>query len=156
MMDKKKANLKVRLNMSADEIATKSQAICRQLLKEVNWQNISTVSAYRPIAELNEVDISPLLGRLKSRYPQITVRLVSQAKDQELPPERFDLILVPTLAFDTDNYRLGWGGGFYDKFLAAQPQALKIGVGYRNGFCKEGLPCEPHDIPLDKIMTEVK
>jgi 5-formyltetrahydrofolate cyclo-ligase len=69
--------------------------------------------------------------------------------------EKFDLILVPCLAFDKDNYRLGWGGGFYDRFLAAQPKALKIGLCYQNGFVKEGLTHQPHDIPLDKIITEV-
>jgi 5-formyltetrahydrofolate cyclo-ligase len=65
----------------------------------------------------------------------------------------FDVIIVPMLGFDTSLQRIGWGGGYYDKFLATQPKAKKIGVCYSIGEV-ERIPAEPHDIPLDMIMTE--
>ncbi|MGH7156833.1 MAG: 5-formyltetrahydrofolate cyclo-ligase, partial [Candidatus Saccharimonadales bacterium] len=98
--------------------------------------------------------IKPVLKRLQSQS-DLKIHILGQARDTEITTAKFDLILVPVLAFDKENYRLGWGGGFYDKFLANQPQALKIGLGFQDGLVEQGLPHEPHDVPLDKVITEV-
>lgn len=63
-------------------------------------------------------------------------------------------LLVPLLGFDQANYRLGYGGGYYDRTLAAwtdQPQT--IGVGMEIGRLKSIFP-EQHDIAMDVIITE--
>ena len=58
------------------------------------------------------------------------------------------------LGFDPKTlHRIGYGGGYYDQFLATQPQAQKIGVCFDHGKT-ENIPTEPHDIPLDVIVTE--
>jgi 5-formyltetrahydrofolate cyclo-ligase len=142
-----------RLGMSPAEVQTKSRIICQGLISDISWKDIGSVCAYQPIDKLNEVNIMPLVGRLK-KYA-INFELLERHKNASIPDNQFDLILVPALAFDSDNYRLGWGGGFYDRFLAAQPRALKIGICYQNGFAAEALPREPHDIPLDKVITEL-
>jgi 5-formyltetrahydrofolate cyclo-ligase len=80
--------------------------------------------------------------------------VVSADTDQLADPvPAFDVIIVPMLGFDASLQRIGWGGGYYDKFLAAQPQAIKIGVCYSIGEV-EHIPAEPHDVPLDMIVTE--
>ena len=48
----------------------------------------------------------------------------------------------------------GLGGGWYDKFSAIQPEALKVGLAYQAGLIENGLPAEQHDIRLDEIITE--
>lgn len=68
-----------------------------------------------------------------------------------------DLVLVPCVGFDEDGYRLGYGGGYYDRTLAGWRAAgvapLAIGIAYEA--CKTAaLPREPHDLPLDAIITE--
>ncbi|WP_404980106.1 MULTISPECIES: 5-formyltetrahydrofolate cyclo-ligase [unclassified Caballeronia] len=67
-----------------------------------------------------------------------------------------ELLLVPCVGFDVERYRLGYGGGYYDRTLAAWPVAKKpatIGIAYEMG--KLGaLPRESHDMPLDAIVTE--
>jgi 5-formyltetrahydrofolate cyclo-ligase len=69
----------------------------------------------------------------------------------ELEP---DIVLVPLLAFDATGYRLGYGGGFYDRTLAAlSPKPLAIGVGYELGRLATIHP-QPHDIPMDALVTE--
>ncbi len=69
-------------------------------------------------------------------------------------PVRPDALLVPLLGFDAAGYRLGYGGGYYDRTLAAmQPRPLTIGVGYELGRLETIHP-QPHDIPLDAIVTE--
>lgn len=63
-------------------------------------------------------------------------------------------LLVPLLGFDAAGYRLGYGGGYYDRTLAAlDPRPLTIGVGYACGRLDTIFP-QPHDIPLDAIVTE--
>jgi 5,10-methenyltetrahydrofolate synthetase len=61
---------------------------------------------------------------------------------------------VPLLGFDTKTlHRIGYGGGYYDRFLATQSQSLKIGICFEQGKLAE-LPADRHDIPLDTVITE--
>jgi 5-formyltetrahydrofolate cyclo-ligase len=65
-----------------------------------------------------------------------------------------DLAWVPLVGFDPGCFRLGYGGGFYDRTLAAaQPQPRTIGIGYE---CQrlDSIAPQPHDIPMDAIVTE--
>lgn len=67
-------------------------------------------------------------------------------------PKEVAAWIVPGLAFTRDGRRLGYGGGWYDRFLASAPKsAVKIGVAYSFQIV-EDLPAEPHDIPLDDIV----
>ncbi|CAN7531857.1 5-formyltetrahydrofolate cyclo-ligase [Trinickia sp. LjRoot230] len=67
-----------------------------------------------------------------------------------------DMLLVPCVGFDDDGYRLGYGGGYYDRTLAGWPgttRPLTVGVAYEA--CRlAALPREQHDLPLDAIVTE--
>jgi 5-formyltetrahydrofolate cyclo-ligase len=63
-----------------------------------------------------------------------------------------DVVLVPALRMDSDGYRLGQGGGFYDRFLP-KVQAWKIGLLHDGELSSQKLPREPHDIPLDAAAT---
>jgi 5-formyltetrahydrofolate cyclo-ligase len=64
-----------------------------------------------------------------------------------------DVLLVPLLAFDGHGYRLGYGGGYYDRTLAALPKARAIGIAYA-GQRMDFLPHDAHDYPLHAILTE--
>jgi 5-formyltetrahydrofolate cyclo-ligase len=64
------------------------------------------------------------------------------------------VLLVPLVGFDAQGYRLGYGGGYYDRTLAAMtPRARAIGVGYELGRLETIHP-QPHDVPMDAIVTE--
>lgn len=70
--------------------------------------------------------------------------------------EAFDpqMLLVPCVGFGPGGMRLGYGGGFYDRTLAAlKPRPFTVGLGYAHGFIPWLVP-EPHDVPLDAILTE--
>jgi len=137
--------------MDREDVDAKSRIICTKLDEEIGKNKLNNLLAYQSITKLNEVDIRSFLAGLEN----IDVDLLSADPGQPLPGKKYDVILVPCLAFDKDSYRLGWGGGFYDQLLATQPQALKIGLCFENGFVEDGLPHEPHDIPLDKVITEI-
>ena len=59
--------------------------------------------------------------------------------------------IVPALRFDEQGFRLGWGGGFYDRFLAGY-SGCSIGICY--GQCCGEVPTDDHDIPVDIVITE--
>lgn len=72
----------------------------------------------------------------------------------ERNPVRPSALLVPLVGFDDAGYRLGYGGGYYDRTLAQlDPRPLTIGVGYASSRLDSIHPQE-HDIPLDAIVTE--
>jgi 5,10-methenyltetrahydrofolate synthetase len=65
-----------------------------------------------------------------------------------------DAVLVPPVGFDSRGYRLGYGGGFFDRTLAAMsPLPLRIGVGFELSRIATIRP-QPHDIPMEFIVTE--
>lgn len=65
-----------------------------------------------------------------------------------------NVVISPIVGFDAQNYRLGYGGGFFDRTLAAMPtKALVIGIGYEIGRIATIHP-QAHDIPMDRIITE--
>jgi 5-formyltetrahydrofolate cyclo-ligase len=78
---------------------------------------------------------------------------LSEPKDTapEIKSQELDLIIVPGLAFDKRGFRLGHGGGYYDRFLA-KTFALKLGLAYDFQVVEE-LPVDHHDIPLDALLT---
>lgn len=70
------------------------------------------------------------------------------------PPAHPDVILLPLVAFDAAGYRLGYGGGYFDRTLAVmQPRPLAVGVGFDLGAVRDIRP-QRHDVPLDLIVTE--
>jgi 5-formyltetrahydrofolate cyclo-ligase len=73
----------------------------------------------------------------------------------DVPPGAIDVVLVPAVALTPDGHRLGRGGGYYDATLAALPRAFKIGLAFDLQLVPS-LPFEPHDVPLDAIVTEAR
>ena len=81
-------------------------------------------------------------GRFGTQHPQ--------ADGGAAPP---DLLFVPLLAFDRHGFRLGHGGGYYDRTLAALPRARSVGYGFARQEV-DAVPRGPHDAKLDCIVTE--
>jgi 5-formyltetrahydrofolate cyclo-ligase len=132
------------------------------------------IGGFWPLA--GEIDTRFLLRALAARghvvtLPETTVpgnALVFRkwTPDEDLIAGRFntlhpageimvpDFILVPLLAFDTAGNRLGYGGGYYDRTLAALPNAFRLGCAFAvQKF--EKLPVEPTDLPLHAVVTEL-
>lgn len=71
-----------------------------------------------------------------------------------IPAESLDLIVVPALAYDMGGYRLGYGGGYYDRYLSATP-AFTVGM-VRERLLAEELPREAHDVAVKCLVTECR
>jgi 5-formyltetrahydrofolate cyclo-ligase len=77
---------------------------------------------------------------------------IPKPKDTELVVPT--VLLVPCVGWGPGGYRLGYGGGFYDRTLASYtPKPVTVGLGYSIGWLPD-LQSEPHDIPLDAILSE--
>jgi 5-formyltetrahydrofolate cyclo-ligase len=153
-------------------------ALARQFLDALPWQAGQVISGYLPMRD--EADILPLMRELDRRGARLALPVVA-AKAQPLlfrrwapgapleagvfgtshPPASADilipdLLLVPLLAFDESGTRLGYGGGYYDRSLAALREVRRIiavGIGYEAQRLPS-LPCESHDQKLDWMVTE--
>jgi len=139
--------------LSPDEVAAASRAVLVELQRVVDWSSIGSVHVYRSVAEWGELDTSALVAWLAAEWPEIEAVQPTLSKDQPFPEEKFDLILVPALGFDRENNRLGLGGGWYDRFVAQQPHAQKIGIAYAWALVEDGIPVEPWDMKLDAVIT---
>jgi 5-formyltetrahydrofolate cyclo-ligase len=161
----------LREELSPGCAAAASEALCRQLARWSLLRNATTVMTY--IAFRNEVDLGALPGLLPHiqwAVPRVSGRqLVVHVYDPtrlhrhhfgmlepdpglpEVRPCELDVVLVPGVAYDRDGTRLGFGGGYYDRFLPTTP-ALRVGITY--GTClAERLPCQEHDQRMDWIAT---
>ncbi len=134
----------------------------------------AVVAGFWPMGQ--EIDIRPLLLALAGRGHPLALP-VTPKRGQPLSFRRWrfgealvrgplgtsqpaagefvrpDWLLVPLLAFDRAGRRLGYGGGFYDRTLAALPGAGVLGVGYAAQEIPE-VPAGPDDAPLPRIATE--
>jgi len=76
------------------------------------------------------------------------------AKSKQVDLDNLDIIILPGSVFDVSGYRLGYGGGYYDRFLQIiGSRAKTVGLAYEFQIVDE-VPKEPHDIPVDWIVTE--
>ena len=156
-----------RQKLSTNDVEQKSQKIVEQLKHLANWPDIKTLHCYLPLKDQKEVNTTEFFEFIWAEQANITCytnRLVDgKWQDAKLQPgflfnpapelPKLDLIIVPMLGFDEHLHRLGYGNGYYDKFLATQPSAQKIGLCFDLGKV-ERLSIEPHDIALDMVITE--
>ena len=74
--------------------------------------------------------------------------------ERSIRPDALDLILIPGLAFDHLGGRLGYGRGYYDRFLSQTPgSALRYGLAFESQLWRE-IPMDEHDVRMDYVVTE--
>jgi 5-formyltetrahydrofolate cyclo-ligase len=152
-----------------------SQAICQLIGTWPNFQHAETVLVYLPIR--GEVDLTGLLEQFPQKqwvlprilpaenhrmvfHPYVAGRLVRHPlgmaePDAGLPlilPGEVQLALVPGLAFDRQGWRLGYGGGYFDRFLA-NFAGISLGVVFEV-LRVEQLPHGNYDVPVHWLVTE--
>jgi 5-formyltetrahydrofolate cyclo-ligase len=169
--------LRKRRGLSPDEISHLSHQVCENLFSSSLWPAKGKVALYSPIK--NEVETRTIFERaiqdgLEVYYPRIAGDEIQfhRVNDlKELKPgsfgvleslktseklsenEKLDLLIVPGVAFDQKGHRLGYGKGFYDRFLAKKRFEKSVGLAYQLQI-KESLPHEDHDEKVDEVITE--
>lgn len=177
----RKQMLQRRRALSADEVAVRSQRIADLFFAHFPLKPGQTVHLFLPIVKNNEVSTWPIIERLRLEHPEVRVAVpVTDAEQHVLThhhlteasvlvenpwgiPEpqdaqiihahEVDIVLIPLLAFDKVGHRVGYGKGFYDRFLAdCRPDVLKIGLSLEPPVERIADP-NAYDVPLDYAIT---
>jgi 5-formyltetrahydrofolate cyclo-ligase len=176
--DLRRAALMRRKALSADARAAFAVRLAREGLGLAESLKARRVSAFYPIGD--EPDTLPLLAALAERgFPTMLPITVSRSAPLDFRlwrpgyptklgamniPEPLstaergapDLLFTPLACFDRQGWRIGYGGGHYDRTLRtlrAEGRTVAVGVAYKNAQCP-ALPHDPHDEPLDFVLTE--
>ena len=171
-----------RREVPSEERSAYSAALCGNLLEREDVQRAIGAKGVFAVylASKEEIDLSPLVERLWAADCRVVVpawcddtyRLVAYSPKTELAAGPMGILepapggeglisvaegdvsvwIVPGLAFSRSGARLGYGGGWYDRFLSkANPSSISLGVAYPFQIVAD-LPLEPHDIPLVDIV----
>lgn len=173
--------LQVRMRLSSQEVDTKSNAIAKVLLEEIDFSNYKLLHTFLPIKEKREVNTLLIIQRILESFSKTQIATFSDNKTLEsvifnrntsfredrlgipvptnygrkVETKQIDVILIPCLAFDKKGNRIGYGKGYYDEFLSGlRPDCLKVGLCFEQGLVEEGIDSKPHDISLDSVITE--
>ncbi|GHT94015.1 5-formyltetrahydrofolate cyclo-ligase [Betaproteobacteria bacterium] len=171
----RKTLLAARRALTAEQVAAWSQRLLEHLLRVFPQPPGKRIAFYAPIQ--NEPDLRPAaaLWREQGATTLLPVVIAPRAPlifrpwtpDTPLVPDRYgiptpnegaemtpDVVIMTLNAFDARGYRLGYGGGFFDRTLAAlQPRPLVLGVGFEMGRV-ESIQPEAHDQAVDWVLTE--
>lgn len=167
--------------LTDEQVQEWSERICQHLKNMELFQQAEIIFFYYPLG--NEVDLlsvaqtalemGKVVGFPKTEGDVIRFYLVKSLADfttgcfqvkepmsqqcfskQDVKGKKF-LILTPGVAFDEKKNRMGYGRGYYDKYVAEFPEAVKIGVAYEMQIDKE-LPVEECDIPMEYLVTNLR
>jgi 5-formyltetrahydrofolate cyclo-ligase len=158
------------------ERGRRSKEICKAIVNHPSWRRATIVAIFAPME--SEPDVELLWKEAAGKticYPAIRlggldfisvggpesvvvgpfgIREPVFDQARVIPPDTFDLVLVPGAAFTANGDRLGRGGGFYDRLLSTPGfRAFKIGVCFDRQILKE-VPTEPHDQRVHRVVTE--
>ena len=161
--------------LTAQTVASASERICQRLIEWPVFRQAQTVMAYMAFG--NEISLLPLMDQSRDKRwviprtvtepgPRLILHLYDPARlvrhrfgmlepDVSLPviePGELDLVLVPGLAFDRRGYRLGYGGGFYDRFLP-HVTARQVGI-VSTVLLVEHVPNGRFDQRVDYVASE--
>ena len=172
---------RLRDSLSADDIHSKSSSIeCRlwQLMDQRGYESIMFYIAFGSEVRTQNC-ITKAIGHGKTvivpvcsadgKRELLPSRLLNFQREVEkntfgilepkpefrrpFSPEKIDLVVAPGVAFDEKGYRIGYGGGYYDRFLTRCPQALHVGLAYEMQMIECVFPSE-RDVPVHKVITE--
>ena len=159
--------------MTQEQIVAASEDLGRQFLSCELYKNAKTVYGYLPYNQ--EVRTVPMLQQALQDGKRVAVPKVygdemkfiymtdlslveagyasipEPVADEPVADDPTALVLMPGLAFDPQGHRIGYGGGFYDKFLASEPNHPTVALCY--GFqMLEALETQAHDVPVDLVL----
>lgn len=168
-----------RMALTPEEVREKSSLIAAKFLKLSQYSDAKTLLIYLPFR--NEVDTAALIEKSRQHSKRILVPvcrpnhklLLSELHSltevapssygipepssefiREVSPETVDVAVLPGVAFDKTGYRLGYGGGYFDRFVhLLRPDCLKVALIYAFQLV-ETLPAEAHDLRADMLLTE--
>lgn len=175
-MDKKELRRTIRdlkRAMTEEEIVSRSQKLGQLFAASEAYQNAKTIYGYLPynqevrtvamlekaLADGKKVAVPKCYGEEMrfiymedlSKVEKGYAGIPEPIADAPIADDPTALVLMPGLAFDPQGHRCGYGGGFYDKFLAAEPNHPTLALCYEFQMF-DHLEVDSHDIPVDTVL----
>ncbi|MDR7856559.1 5-formyltetrahydrofolate cyclo-ligase [Tissierella sp.] len=123
-------------------------------LIETSIKHGKTVVIPITIPETKELKVSQILDFSELEKGYYNILTPKEEFIRYVDPSTIDLVLVPGVVFAENGYRIGYGGGYYDRFLSKLDESVaKIAIGFDLQVVDE-VPTESFDIPVDMIITE--
>jgi 5-formyltetrahydrofolate cyclo-ligase len=118
------------------------------------WQECKSIAVPRVDWESRRMD--PLeIRSLETGFQTVAPGYRQPIEGTVVPLDLIDMVVIPGLAFDRKGFRVGRGRGFYDRFLSQQDfKGVRCALCYHEQILNEDIPREPHDIPMDLIVTD--
>ena len=177
----RKIYLNKRRSLSEENFRQLNERLCDNFFANVDVGKIQVLHAFLPIEKNREVNTWLIIDRIRKDFPHVRIsvpKINNQTAELEhyyfedrsqmelntweipepvkgvpTPIEKIDVILVPLLAFDRQGHRLGYGRGFYDRFLAGcRADSRKVGLSFF-GMEEKIDGIDDKDVPLDMIIT---
>jgi 5-formyltetrahydrofolate cyclo-ligase len=123
------------------------------------WQEGKSIAVPRidwDSKRMEPVEIRSLDVGMQTSGPAGTGIAIREPVDgTAVPLGVIDMVVIPGMAFDRNGFRVGRGRGFYDRFLSQQDfQGVRCALCFHEQLQEEPIPCEPHDVPMDLIVTD--
>lgn len=126
-----------------DEVSTK------KIIEDLFSKN---KNVYVPKADLKKGTMTAVKISKKTAFFENRIGIQEPVVGEKIDKDSLDIIIIPAVAYDYWGHRIGFGNGFYDKFLKGT-KAQKIGVGFEFQLL-ESIPAEEHDVKVDMLITE--
>lgn len=178
----RKKMLEIRSQFSPERVHEHSIKISNHAIEQPFYQQAQTLLCY--MAFRNEVDVSKVMEDAWQQGKRVllprvnpadrTMKCIQVEKFSDLqsgaygimeplddpsrmiPPTEIDLVIVPGVAFDSQGYRLGYGGGYYDRFFSSPSiRPIRVGVSFPEQLVADVYP-ESHDQRMDFVITSTK
>lgn len=118
----------------------------------LRFRNPEVKIAY-PVADFKELQMTAVAVDIDTAFTKKELNIYEPQEGELVQPEEIDMVMVPLLAFDKRGYRVGYGKGFYDKYLAScREDCIKVGFCYFDPV--EVIDdCNEFDVPLNLCIT---
>lgn len=118
----------------------------------LKFRNPEMLTAY-PLSDFTSMTMTAILTDIDTPFSKTSLNLHEPEHGEICPPDQLDMVFVPLLAFDTRGYRVGYGKGFYDKYLIqCREGCIKAGFSYFEAL-EEEIDHTEFDVPLDLCFT---
>lgn len=149
------AQIKERLFSTKEYLSAKTVMFYVSFNNEVYTHDMIVESFNKKIVFVPKIlkgDIVPHLIKSFDELAHGTHKILEPKTDNIFDRDKIDLIIVPAIAFDLHGHRIGYGKGYYDRFLKTV-KAYKIGLAFDLQII-EKVPNHPDDVPVDKVISE--
>lgn len=167
----------LRLGIDKEIYQAYSDNICKKVMQTEQYKNAKNIMAYCPVngevdtslilndclknktlilpkTDINKINILPCVLLNPAQLNEGAYGILEPSEEcRQISMDEIEMVIIPLIAFDKHGSRLGYGGGYYDRFLSEENDIFKLGIAFSLQQADE-IDAESHDAKLDMVITE--